>query len=125
MQEEPHQESSPKNLSTNGLLNMLLGIWNNPTVFKVEEFKPRIFQIFLVKEKDLTRMLSEGLWIFHNSWFILKRWEHDINLIEESFKNIHLWIQMRNLPIHFKTIQVCRKVAVTVGKVIDSRLFMS
>lgn len=35
-------------------------IWENPSGFRVEEIRPRIFQVFFEKEDDLQRVLSGG-----------------------------------------------------------------
>lgn len=100
-------------------------IWGQPACFKIEEIKPKIYQFFFNNEKDLSRILNGGLWLFRNVWLILQQWDRALKYHEEELNTVKLWIQIWGLSPHFRTIAVARKIAEKVGRVLDVDLFTS
>lgn len=48
-----------------------------------------------------------------------------MNLQEESFDKIKIWVQIWGLPSHCKTKAVCKKIAAKIRRIIEADVFIS
>nr|GEW36119.1 hypothetical protein [Tanacetum cinerariifolium] len=47
----------------------------------------------------LDPMLENGLVVFRNNPFILKRWNPDVNLLKEDVGNVSVWVKFNDVPV--------------------------
>jgi hypothetical protein len=71
----------------------------------------------------LHRAVKGNPWTIRNSWFMVHYWDRKINPNNMDFKHVQVWIQLWNLPIHCKTINMGKHLGSQLGKVEDAALY--
>ncbi|XP_025607851.1 uncharacterized protein At4g02000-like [Arachis hypogaea] len=112
-----------RGFSSGTLEAALTAIWRQPDGFKVLNHGGNIFQFFFDKEIDLIRVEKGAPWLFKNYILNLKRWEEDLQIKEEEFIHVPIWVQLWGVPEHCKTKNLGKKVGEALGKVLDVDLF--
>lgn len=86
---------------------------------KVTEIGTNFFQFVFEVQEDLNRVLSGGPWLMDNQIMVLKKWGVRIEEDTEAFSKTNLWVQISNLPLHWFSKEIGRKVGSIVDKVQD------
>lgn len=63
--------------------------------------------------------MEGGPWVIDNQILVLNRWKEGIEGNLEAFKMATLWVQVWNLPVHWVTREVGRKIGVVFKQVKD------
>jgi hypothetical protein len=103
--------------------NTLLGIWGNPKGFQITEVEGGLFHLNLDMEKDIQRAIKGNPWTIRNSWFMLQLWDREKDPKELEFHKVPIWIQLRGLPLHCKTIAMGKHLGSQLGMVEDAALY--
>ncbi|XP_027171873.1 uncharacterized protein LOC113771491 [Coffea eugenioides] len=74
------------------------------------ELGPNLFQFFIPDVESRLRILDGGPWLIDSQILVLHRWEARIEENFEAFKFAPLWVQVWNLPIHWISKDVGRKI---------------
>ena len=82
----------------------------------VLEQGPNLFQFNIPNSQEKERIVDGGLWVIDNQILVLNRWEAGIERNPEAFKLAYLWVQVWNLPVHWVTREVGRKIGVYSDK---------
>jgi hypothetical protein len=105
------------------LQNTLQGIWGNPKGFTITETEGGLFHITMDSESDLQRAVKGNPWTIRNCWFVVHQWDRKISPNNMDFKHVQVWIQLWNLPIHCKTVNMGKHLGTQLGKVEDTGLY--
>nr|XP_027090415.1 uncharacterized protein LOC113711449 [Coffea arabica] len=98
-----------------GVKNFVNAAWGYPKDLTITELGPNLFQFFIPDVENRTRILNGGPWLIDNQILVLNRWEAGIEENTEAFRFAPLWVQVWNLPIHWISKEVGRKI----GKVFE------
>ncbi|XP_027150249.1 uncharacterized protein LOC113750482 [Coffea eugenioides] len=78
---------------------------------RVVEVGVNTFQFFIPSEKDRDRISNEGLWIIDSQMLVVWPWFVGFEEETADFNIAPLWIQVWNLPVHWISKEVGRKIA--------------
>lgn len=112
-----------KQISKQILHSSLMGIWCNPTGFKITELENNLYQFSFEKEVDINRILKGEPWIIRNVWLKLYLWNRNTNIQELDFTHAPLWIQVWGLPLHCKTIAMGHQIGAQIGKLEEAAIY--
>ena len=94
-----------------GAKNFVTTAWSYPRGLKIAELGPNTFQFILPGENDRERVMNGGPWILDNQMLVLNRWYEGIEEDETAFKLAPIWVQVWNLPVHWMSKEVGKKIA--------------
>lgn len=114
---------SVKNVNVKSLETALCSIWNEPLGFRLTELEPKFYQLFFDNEIDLERALSNGPWLFRNSWIVLHKWNRGWKENLSLFDRASTWVQFWGLPSHCCTMEMGNKIGEALGTVEDVGFF--
>ncbi|KAL0670266.1 hypothetical protein Bca4012_032970 [Brassica carinata] len=77
----------------------------------------RQFQFVFPSEESLEVVLRSGPWAFSDRMLILERWTPSFNLLMLNF--IPFWIQIRGMPIQFKSQDIVMHIGRALGMYLD------
>ncbi|XP_027071977.1 uncharacterized protein LOC113774233 [Coffea eugenioides] len=100
-----------------GVKNLVTAAWGYPKELSMTELGPNLFQFFIPKQNDRLRILNGGPWVIDNQKLVLSSWEVGIEESTEAFKFAPLWVQVWNLPIHWISKEVERKMGMVFKEV--------
>ncbi|KAK6114965.1 hypothetical protein DH2020_007234 [Rehmannia glutinosa] len=87
-----------KKVNYTGLKNTMLSVWPIEEPFVLRELVFNLFQFVFRNKEDLMRVVEGRVWSFDSQWIILKEWKEGLNIKEEKFVEVDLWVQVWNLP---------------------------
>ena len=93
-----------------GVKNFVTTAWGYPKDLTVVELGPNLFQFILSKENDRDRIAKGGPWILDNQLMVVNMWYEGIEDDEKAFKLAPFWVQVWNLPIHWISKDVGKKI---------------
>nr|XP_027087572.1 uncharacterized protein LOC113709019 [Coffea arabica] len=93
-----------------GLKNFTNHAWGYPAKLNVNELGPNLFQFHLGDEGEKKKILSGGPWVIDNQMLIVKEWVEGFDRNSRFFQHSFLWIQLWNLPVHWLSRAVGRKI---------------
>nr|XP_027098932.1 uncharacterized protein LOC113718215 [Coffea arabica] len=102
-----------------GVKNFVTTAWGYPKDLTVVELGPNLFQFILSKENDRDRIAKGGPWILDNQLMVINRWYEGIEDDEKAFKLAPLWVQVWNLPVHWISKDVGKKIGSVFNQVRD------
>ncbi|KAK6117057.1 hypothetical protein DH2020_049200 [Rehmannia glutinosa] len=99
-----------KKANFTGFKNFLHGIWVTRKPFQVRELGLNFFQFVFQSEEDKTKVLNSRVWTFENQYILLKEWSEKIEVKEEDFSTVNLWVQIWNVPNHWISSETGLKI---------------
>lgn len=93
-----------------GLRKFVTQAWGYPKNLTVAEIGPNAFQFTIPDGSERARILNGGPWILDNQLLTLRSWYEGIEEDPEAFRYAPFWIQVWNLPIHWISQNVGRKI---------------
>nr|XP_027083817.1 uncharacterized protein LOC113706127 [Coffea arabica] len=93
-----------------GVKNFVTAAWGYPKDLTMTELGPNLFQFFIPDAESRLRILGGRPWLIDSQILVLNRWEAGIEENTEAFKYAPLWVQVWNLPIHWLSKEVGRKI---------------
>ncbi|KAK6158751.1 hypothetical protein DH2020_006065 [Rehmannia glutinosa] len=84
-----------------GFKIFLNGIWFTKKSFQMRELGMNLFQFVFQSEEDKNKIFKSRVWTFGNQYILLKEWGDEMNIKEEDFRTVNLWVQFWNLPNHW------------------------
>ena len=93
-----------------GVKNFVTAAWGYPRDLTVAELGPNLFQFIVPKDEDRDRIAQGGPWILDNQLLVLNRWYEGIEDDEKAFNLAPLWVQVWNLPVHYISKEVGKKI---------------
>ncbi|KAH7841773.1 hypothetical protein Vadar_034198 [Vaccinium darrowii] len=108
-----------KPINLGGLKSAMELAWGFPKGFKVMEVGGGVFQFVFGSETDLLRVLAGSPWLYNNHLVVLHRWIEDERIKPEklAFDFSPFWIQLRDLPLEFMSVDVGRRMMSGLGEV--------
>ena len=94
-----------------GVKNFVTLAWGYPKGLKVVEVGVNTFQFFIPSDTDSDRISKGGLWIIDNHMLVVRPWFEGFEEGTAEFNIAPLWIQIWNLPVHWLSKEVGRKIA--------------
>ncbi|KAK6148447.1 hypothetical protein DH2020_019359 [Rehmannia glutinosa] len=102
-----------------GLKTTFSNIWPVSHSFSVKEIGFNFFQFIFSSKDDSKKVLRGKTWSFDNQYIVLKEWSESLDFSPSLFKDIEMWIQVWNLPVHWLCSDVGLKIGKTFSKVSD------
>ncbi|XP_071906103.1 uncharacterized protein [Coffea arabica] len=102
-----------------GVKNFVTVAWGYPKELTMIELGPNLFQFLIPELESRERILNGGPWVMDNQILVLNKWEASIEENSEAFKFAPLWVQVWNLPIHWISKDVGRKIGMVFKEVKD------
>ncbi|XP_027071609.1 uncharacterized protein [Coffea arabica] len=93
-----------------GVKNFVTSAWGYPRDLTVAELGPNLFQFILPRQDDRERIAQGGPWIIDNQLLVLNSWYEGIENDEKAFNLAPLWVQVWNLPVHYISKEVGKKI---------------
>ena len=81
-----------KTFSTGTMENALGAIWGRPEGFRVLEHGDNVYQFFFEREIDALRIELGSPWLFKNYILCLRRWKEGMQIEEEDFSTVPVWV---------------------------------
>ena len=107
-------------LANIGGIRSFVGVmWPQVRNLRVVEIGRNLFQFLFEKEKDMDLVLNKRPWIYDGQPLILLRWRAGLEEEGEALSKTLIWIQLWNIPIHWITKEVGRKVGSIFARVED------
>ena len=88
--------------------------WGYPKDLKVTELGPNLYQFLIPDGEIRERVVNGGPWILDNQLIVLSKWYEGIEDDPDAFRMTPLWVQMWNLPVHWLSKEVGKKIGKTV-----------
>lgn len=85
-------------------------------VFMEEMNVPNLFLFKFFHALDVQRVLDDGPWTFNNQALLVKKLEMGEQLSEIKLSDLHIWVQVYDLPIGFNSEFILQSVGNFVGK---------
>nr|XP_027123791.1 uncharacterized protein LOC113740376 [Coffea arabica] len=85
--------------------------WGYPKGLRVVEVGVNTFQFLLPSEKDRERISKGGPWIIDSQILVVRPWFEGFEEEGADFNIAPLWIQVWNLPVHWISKEVGKKIA--------------
>ncbi|CAA0820898.1 Unknown protein, partial [Striga hermonthica] len=93
-----------------GLKRVLSQIWQIQAPMTIKEISSNYFQFIFSNLEDKVKVLKGTNWLIDNQYLILRDWSESINSQHESFKELEIWVQVWNVPIHWTSTEVGLKI---------------
>ena len=93
-----------------GVKNFVTAAWSYPRNLTVMELGPNLFQFNIPNVEEKERIVTGGPWIMDNQVLVLNRWSEGVEDNYGAFTTAPLWVQMWNLPVHWLSKEVERKI---------------
>ena len=103
----------------NGIRSFAEHMWFHLKNLKVTEIRTNMFQFTFVQKSDLERALNDEPWIYDGQPLILVKWTEGIEDEQNAFDKCRIWVQVWNLPLHWITKEVGRKMGGIFNEVIE------
>lgn len=84
-----------------GLKNTLSALWSFIGPLEIRELGVNQYQFVFSSQDDKRRILNGKTWTFDAEFLILKPWTKELDILNETFNRIQVWIQIWNLPTHW------------------------
>ncbi|XP_027157572.1 uncharacterized protein LOC113759204 [Coffea eugenioides] len=108
-----------KKANSTGVRSFADNMWLHPKNLKVTEIRTNLFQFSFGLKSDLDRALNGRPWIYDGQPLILLKWREGIEDDLEVFDKGRIWIQVWNLPLHWLTKEVGRKIGGIFSEVLE------
>nr|XP_027083698.1 uncharacterized protein LOC113705999 [Coffea arabica] len=95
-----------------GVKNFVTAAWSYPKNLTVMELGPNLFQFNIPNQDDIERIVTGGPWLMDNQSLVLNRWSEGVEENYGAFITAPLWVQIWNLPVHWLSKEVGRKIGV-------------
>ena len=102
-----------------GVKNFVTTAWGYPKDLTVSELGPNLFQFFMPTKSDRERIAKGGPWILDNQIMVVNRWYEGIEEDDKAFNLAPLWVQVWNLPVHWISKDVGKKIGSVFNQVRD------
>ncbi|XP_071920723.1 uncharacterized protein [Coffea arabica] len=102
-----------------GVKNFMTVAWGYPRNTTVMELGPNLFQFNIPNSDDKKKIADGGPWMIDNQMLVLNRWAEGIEEDYRAFVIAPLWVQIWNLPVHWLTKEVGRKIGTVFKEVRD------
>ncbi|XP_027178169.1 uncharacterized protein LOC113777336 [Coffea eugenioides] len=94
-----------------GVKNFVTLAWGYPKGLRVVEVGVNTFQFFMANVKDRERICTRGPWVIDSQILVIRPWFDGFEENEVEFNIAPLWIQVWNLPVHWISKEVGKKIA--------------
>nr|XP_027093514.1 uncharacterized protein LOC113713907 [Coffea arabica] len=84
--------------------------WGYPRKMTVMELGPNLFQFNIPNPDDKDKIVEGDPWMIDSQMLVLNRWSEGIEENYGAFVTAPLWGQIWNLPVHWLTKEVGRKI---------------
>lgn len=101
--------------------HMLASIWRpvkGVVVTETSRHNRFLFQFF--HDLDVRRVLDDGPWTFNQNILLIKRLEPDEQASSIKLSQLHIWVQVYDLPMGFRVDSVYRSIGDFIGTFIQS-----
>nr|XP_027076011.1 uncharacterized protein LOC113699853 [Coffea arabica] len=99
-----------KVINFTGIKNFVAVAWGYPRNLSVVELGPNVFQFNIQNSKDKDRIVEGRPCVINNQMLVLKRWAEGIEDDYKAFVTTPLWVQLWNLPVHWLSREIGRKI---------------
>ena len=106
-----------KNVNISGIKSFSSNLWSFAKNLRVIEIGVNMFQFILSNRYDMDRILHGRPWIFDNLPLVLLPWREGIEHDTEAFSRTWIWVQMWNLPLHWVTKEIGKRIGGVFNKV--------
>ncbi|XP_027182378.1 uncharacterized protein LOC113780799 [Coffea eugenioides] len=93
-----------------GIKSFANNMWPFARKLKVVEIGVNLFQFIFINSQDMERVMRGRPWIYDNLPLVVLPWEEGLERRDEAFNKTWIWIQLWNLPIHWITKEIGRKI---------------
>ncbi|XP_071917145.1 uncharacterized protein [Coffea arabica] len=93
-----------------GIKSFASNMWPFARNLRVVEIGVNMFQFSFSNKQDMDRVLRGRPWVYDNLPWVVLPWEEGIELNLEAFNRTWIWVQLWNLPIHWITKDIGRKI---------------
>lgn len=101
------------------LKNTMERAWKEMGLAKIEELGDNLFLFQFRQSVDREVAIRCGPWNFDNKLILLKHLQMNEAPSEMEFKNVPIWIQIHDLPIHAMTQEMGKLIGSKIGEVIE------
>ncbi|XP_071901081.1 uncharacterized protein [Coffea arabica] len=100
-----------------GIKSFVAMAWGYPRNMTVLELGPNLFQFNIPISDEMERIVNGGPWVIDNQVLVLNRWTEGIEEDYRAFMFALLWVQIWNLPVHWLSKEVGKKIGAVFKEV--------
>lgn len=104
-----------KSIKIEVMQQVLASIWRPVRGVQVKKIANNGFIFQLFHEKDVQRILHDGLWPFENATLVLKRLNDGDQSTNVVLDCVNYWIQVHDLPCGFMTERIAEHIGNSLG----------
>ncbi|XP_027184311.1 uncharacterized protein LOC113782635 [Coffea eugenioides] len=93
-----------------GIKRFSSNVWIFAKNVKVVEIGVNLFQFIFMNQYDMDRVLNGRPWVYDNLPLVVIPWKEGVEMDAKAFSQAWIWVQVWNLPIHWITKEVGRKI---------------
>ena len=92
-------------------------LWRMKNGFKVTKESDHVVLFTFDSQADLDRVLNTKPWSFDKHLMLLQWYDKEVDVLDIEFNTVTFWIQVHDIPIHFRTKVVVEKIYGTISLV--------
>ena len=105
-----------RDLNVEAIAKTFTPIWRMKNEFRVTKESDHVVLFTFDNQIDLERVLDTKPWSFDKHLMILHRYDKEVDVSEIDFNMVTFWIQVHDLPVHFRIRTVAEKICGLVDK---------
>lgn len=109
-----------KRVDFDAMRHLMATLWQPGKGLYVQELESNHFLFQFYHEVDVRRMMKRSPWTFNNSLLIFHRLLPGEDPRTVSLNSVDMWVQLHDIPIGFKTSQVCQDLGNHIGTFVEA-----
>ncbi|KAH0633124.1 hypothetical protein KY284_035910 [Solanum tuberosum] len=110
---------SDKKVDLQGVKNTMPVAWGNPTGLQIKEIGWNFFQFKFKDKEGMNKVLFGTPWLYDKFLLNIQIWEPGLKSTSSIFNVCELWVQVWNIPLHWMSMDVGRKIGNALGGIVD------
>ncbi|XP_070025680.1 uncharacterized protein [Nicotiana sylvestris] len=115
--EYPDIQSSMKDCE--GVKNTMSLVWGHPVGLRIKEIGWNFFQFIFKDKESKDKIWFATPWLYDKYLLNIHPWEPDLKSDSQVFNICNLWVQVWNIPLHWLSKDVGRKIGQALGGTVD------
>ena len=104
-------------LNVEAIAKTFTPIWRMKNGFRVTKESDHVVLFTFNNQTNLEQVLNTEPWSFDKHLMVLHRYDKEVDVSEIDFNMVAFWIQVHELPVHFRTRTVAENICGAAGLV--------
>ncbi|KAL0007019.1 hypothetical protein SO802_008521 [Lithocarpus litseifolius] len=104
-------------LNIDAIAKTFTPLWRAKNGFKIQKEGDHVVLFTFDDKSEMEKIVAIEPWSFDKNLMVLQSYDKEVDLTEMEFKWVTFWVQVHDMPIHFKNRQVAERIYEAIGKV--------